>query len=151
MSARPAPTCAQPDPEQPEEFLFLRWGFDIRALRGLLQRTSTPAQQTTLLVADATRLISSDPTTTVEGRMSFPLVGVEIRWDHVDELPEAALSAPVFIAPLGGLGHIVIDGWHRIALARRLGVEQLPGLLITRRHASRILLPGSDKLPPEAG
>jgi hypothetical protein len=132
-----------------ETFHFLRWGFDITALRGLLERTRTPAVKISISVDAAARFLESDPTMLPPGKRVFPLVGVDVQWKHVDALAPEALDAPLFVAPMGELGQMVIDGWHRIALARRLGVSTLPGLLITRRQASRVLLPRSARLPPE--
>lgn len=132
-----------------EEFHFLRWAFDITALRALLERSSTPPTEIMVPVTAAAQLLESDPTTTPEDQRAVPLVGVEVRWDHVDELALAALTVPLFVAPLGGMGKIVIDGWHRIALARRHGVTELPGLMLTRKQVGQILLPGSAKLPPD--
>jgi len=132
-----------------EEFHFMKWGFDIAALRRLLERTSTPPEQITIPVIAAARLLESDPHTTPPDRRTSPLIGVEVQWAHVDELDPDALNAPLFVAPMGGIGQLVIDGWHRIALARRMGVVELPALLLTRRQASRVLLPGSAPLPPD--
>lgn len=133
-----------------EVFHFLRWGFDITALRSLLLTTSTPPVEMVVPVEAASVLLESDPAVTAPEDRVFPLIGVGVDWDHVDDLPREALSSPLFVAPMGALGNMVIDGWHRIALARRLGMTALPGLLLTRRQAARVLLPGSAKLPPPA-
>ena len=127
----------------------MRWGFDIAALRGLLKRTSTPPAEIMIPVAAAAQLLEQDPKSLPEGKRVVPLIGVEVQWDKVDQLSPEALTEPLFAAPFGEIGTIVIDGWHRLALARRLGVTELPALLLTRRQASRVLLPGSAKLPPE--
>ncbi len=146
--------CAEGDSavngtDGPEEFHFLRWGFDIRALRGVLERTTAPPEQILVPVDAAARLLDADPALTHEYQTAIALIGVEVRWDHVDELSPDALSVPLFVAPFGEIGRLVIDGWHRIALARRLGVQELPGLLLTRRQVAAVLLPGSADLPPD--
>lgn len=135
------------DQAQIETFHFLHWGFDITALRALLTRVRSQPAHIGVPVAAAARMMESDPQTTVPAQRHVPLVGVEVDWANVDALPAEALTSPVFVAPLGDLGEIVIDGWHRIALARRMGIPELPGLLITRRQATRVLLPGSRQLP----
>lgn len=132
-----------------EEFHFLSWGFDIAQLRGLLQRTSTPPDEITVPVAAAARLLESDPSITSPASRTVPLFGVDVQWDHVDGLHHDALNAPLFVAPMGHVGQLIIDGWHRLALARRLGVEGLPALLLTRRQTSRVLLSWSAPLPPD--
>lgn len=144
-----ASTSEDPEDDNVETFHFLRWGFDITALRALLERTKTPPAEITIPLTAVTNLLESDPTLVPEGKRQIPLVGVDVRWDHVDELPDEALASPVFVAPMGELGHFVIDGWHRIALARRRGLSEVPGLLLTRRQVQRVLLPRSAKLPPE--
>lgn len=97
------------------------------------------------------RYLDSDPVLTPEPERIHPLIGAEVQWSHVDQLTADALEAPLFVAPLGEVGSLVIDGWHRIALARRLGVEALPALLITRHQASQILLPGSAEMLVRTG
>lgn len=135
--------------EQAEEFHFMRWGFDITAIRAVLGRSPEELERISIPVDAAARLLESDPATTPVAERQVPVISVDIRWDHVDRLPEQALEAPLFAAPLGEIGTLVIDGWHRIALARRLGVETLPALLLSHEQASRALLPGSAALPPE--
>lgn len=132
-----------------EAFHFMKWGFDIGALRELLQRTTTPPAEITIQIKDATRLLESDPSITPPEHRTVPLIGVDVLWDHVDKLSPEALNAPLFVAPMGEIGQMVIDGWHRIALARRRGIEELPALLFTRRQIQRVLLPRSSPLPPE--
>lgn len=131
-----------------EEFIFLRWGFDITKLRASVARSKTPLPRMKIPVADASRLLASDPELTPEGKSFVPLIGVDVRWSHVDELPDEALEAPLFAGDFGELGTIVIDGWHRIALARRRGIAQLPAILIDRQLLSRHRLPRSPALPP---
>lgn len=132
-----------------ETFHFLRWGFDITAVRALVARKNVKLTRTVVLVEAAARYLDSDPAITpVEERRS-PLVGVVVDWDELDLLPVEALESPVFIAPLGKIGEMVIDGWHRIALARRNGIAELPGILLSRRQTQRVLLPGSAPLPAE--
>lgn len=131
-----------------EEFHFLRWGFDITRIRASIARSKTPLPRMQIPVAEASRLLASDPELTPESGSFVPLIGVDVRWDHVDELPDRALEAPLFAGDFGELGTIVIDGWHRIALARRRGIAQLPALVIDRRRLSRYRLPRSPALPP---
>lgn len=80
----------------------------------------------------------------------MPVVGVDVDWLHVDELPVEALESPLFVAPMGHISWPVVDGWHRIALARRLSVDELPARLFTRNQITGALLPRSSPLPPEA-
>ncbi|WP_424863053.1 hypothetical protein [Streptomyces sp. MMS24-I29] len=135
----------------PETFHFMRWGFDIAALRDVLRRTSAPPEEIRVSVVVAAQLLESDPQLTPADQRVVPLVCVDVQWGHVDELPAEALGSPLFVAPMGAVGQLVIDGWHRIALARRRGVEELPGLLLTASHASRVLLKGSAELPSDPG
>lgn len=125
------------------------WGFDIAALRNLLERMPTPPREVRVPVPAAARLLESDPVLTPAGARVVPVIGVDVSWEHVDELSNEVLELPLFLAPMGQIGHLVIDGWHRIALARRLGLADLPGLLLTRQQASRVLVAGSRPLPPD--
>lgn len=141
---------AAADFEHPEheEFHFLRWGFSISGIRASIARSKTPLARMQVPIAEASRLLASDPELTHESEMFVPLIGVDVRWDHVAELPDQALEQPLFAGDFGELGTIVIDGWHRIALARRRGIVQLPALVIDRQMLSRHRLPRSPSLPP---
>lgn len=134
---------------EPEEFHFMLWGFDITAVRELLSQDTTPRETIELKVANYSRMLSSDPETTPEGQLTFPLVGVDVEWERVDGLPTIALKSPVYVAPMGELGDLIIDGWHRLALGRRHEIETLPAIVLTREETARILLRGSAELPPE--
>lgn len=141
---------------EPEEFHFLRWGFDITALRHTLKNSRTKPQHTRVHISNVAGFLESDPLNTTDGRRVIPLIGIEVIWSHVDELHEKhlrgepLLDSPVFVAPMGELGSFVIDGWHRIALARRLELETLPAVVFSRRQIQRALLRGSAPLPKEA-
>lgn len=100
-------------------------------------------------MADVSRFLESDPLTTPAEERVVPFMGVDVEWPHVDELSSNALSDALFVASLGRIGSFVIDGWHRIALARRQNVEELPAVQLTRRQTQRVLLPRSAPLPPE--
>lgn len=140
---------------EPEEFHFLRWGFDITALRHTLKNSRTKPQHTRVHISDVAGLIEADPVSLSEGSRIVPLIGVEVVWSHVDELHEKhlrgepLLESPVFVAPMGQIGSLVVDGWHRLALARRLGIKTLPAVLFSRRQIQRALLRGSAPLPKE--
>ena len=132
-----------------ETFDFLAWTFDIATLREILAKPGTPDQLSVVQVADVSRFLESDPLTTAPEVRRVPFMGVDVLWPRIDELSSNALTSPVFVASLGQVGSFVIDGWHRIALARRLGVKELPAIQLTRRQTQRILLPRSAPLPPE--
>lgn len=136
-------------PPAEETFHFMAWGFDITAVRAILAKKTTPEQRGVVSVAEFGRFLESDPLLTPPAERRVPLMGVEVQWSQVDELSSDALTAPLFLASLGAIGSFVIDGWHRIALARRHGIEQLPAVQLTRRQTQRVLLPRSAPLPPE--
>lgn len=150
-------TRQTPPDDDIETFHFLRWGFDITALRQTLANPRTKKPEAVRLpIANVTKFLESDPQLTPEGEQAVPLVGIDVDWRHVEELHEKlragepVLESPVFIAPLGSLGEFVIDGWHRIALARRTGATDISALVFSRRQIQRALLPGSAALPPIA-
>jgi len=56
---------------------------------------------------------------------------VVIDVEHVKELPNKALTSPIYLCPLIVRGEgvlLVIDGWHRITKAWSMGVKQLPSI-----------------------
>jgi hypothetical protein len=70
-----------------------------------------------------------------EGKMS---TGVSVNWDHVDEVD---LNKPILLAWYVSKvqsGNIVIDGYHRLAKGRRLGVKQLRAYVLTEEESSKV-------------
>lgn len=132
-----------------EEFTFAVWSFDITALRQLLADLTEEAPRISVRIEGWTWMLASDPTTGSEGQRTFPLVGVGVDWERVDAMPLEALDTPLFVAPMGEMGHLPIDGWHRIAKARRHNLAALPAIMLTREQVTSILIPGSPELPAE--
>ncbi|MFD0659700.1 hypothetical protein [Thermocatellispora tengchongensis] len=57
------------------------------------------------------------------------------------------LTKPLIIAPIEDLGHMPIDGFHRIWKARREGIETLTARLLTSEEEYQIRIHGGDKSP----
>lgn len=71
----------------------------------------------------------------VEVRQLVPLLGL-IGVEEIDPVRPIDLSVPVILGHMRGAsgkkyGLIPIDGWHRIALAAALGIEELPAVALT--------------------
>ena len=69
---------------------------------------------------------------------------------YIDEAHAATvdLAKPLIIAPVNNVGHIVIDGWHRIYKAHNEGIETLPAHVLTAEEEHQIRSYGGDKGQP---
>ena len=129
-------------------FNFLTLQFNISHLYRLVKEQSVQPTKVTFLVEDLKSMIPPDPKTATETeRMIISLMSVGLDWEYVDQMEESELDRPVLVAELGDLGHLLIDGWHRAALALRLGRPALNADVIDRETAASILTPQSAALP----
>jgi hypothetical protein len=65
--------------------------------------------------------------------------------DSEERIAKADLSIPIIAVPFyqdGKLGRVVIDGWHRIHKAYRLGMQYLPARVLTWGEAKSIRMSG---------
>lgn len=49
------------------------------------------------------------------------------------------MRVPIILAPTE-YGVMVIDGWHRVARATLLGLESLPGVILTEDEMKQVVL-----------
>lgn len=132
-------------------YRFGPWEWSVHALTNRAGQgtvVDVPVQQwVNLLGPDPTATPGSDEPGSVSGLFY-------VDWDVVDRLPQDALNTPVFIATLvtkgGGERLLLVDGWHRIALARRLGRETIPGVLFDADLSASSLTPRSVPYPGTA-
>jgi hypothetical protein len=98
-----------------EVFRFLAWTWDI---------------------SQAHRLAAGYPTRQVDiaGQAGFAAL-IHVDPAHVDEVD---LAAPILIAPVPGLGNLVIDGWHRVHRALRDGHTVLPARMLSEADEKQI-------------
>ncbi|WP_031520633.1 hypothetical protein [Streptomyces sp. NRRL F-5123] len=103
-------------------------------------------------VVHAKTIAADLPVGTVDVRPFFASLGfVRIDADHV---PHVDLTKPLIlvrIAELGGAA-LLIDGWHRVARARRDGVSELPCVVLdtTQERTVRLLGGTVDDVPAPA-
>jgi len=68
-------------------------------------------------------------------------MGITVNWDHV---PNVDLSKPVIFVERqykdGTQGHMMIDGWHRVAKALDEGVDQLPCVVLSVKEGKSLEL-----------
>lgn len=72
--------------------------------------------------------------------VSHKLESGDIQIDNPEYAMLTNLSKPVIIVPLEG-AECVIDGWHRIYHAWRIGVRDLPCVMLTEKESRLCLLP----------
>lgn len=92
-----------------EVFHFLRARFDVTMAQArIAAKPREPEMITTQVV--------------------YPVMGViRIKEEHVDQ---ADVTKPLIFVPLIDGSILCIDGWHRVAKAKRLGLTELPGYVI---------------------
>lgn len=124
---KPDPRSTEPLEEPFEYFQFARAAYNV-----------TKALQ---IVADREPIEEVDPTVWADsyigpdGGMS---TGVSVNWDHVDEVD---LDKPILLAwyvSKAQSGNIVIDGYHRLAKGRRLGVKHLRAHILTKEESEKV-------------
>jgi ParB-like chromosome segregation protein Spo0J len=55
---------------------------------------------------------------------------IGINQDYVELMDAEDLKYPILVIDVEDVGNMVIDGWHRIAAAMRLGVTSLPAVFL---------------------
>jgi CheY-like chemotaxis protein len=87
----------------------------------------------------------------------FPLIGEgtgEVDWDRVRQEVGINPDLPLIVIPLpwpplagGGVQHVIIDGWHRLARAGLLGKPEVPIVILTADDERAIRLrPSQERL-----
>lgn len=126
--------------EAPEYFdwRLVRLSFDVRAAKGLLAAKKQLKVHNVSFKSIADQLLCMPPKE--DGSYSLKIGGVTVDWDRVkaDE-GQIDLTVPILLAETK-FGTMVIDGWHRIAKATLLGLETLPGVLLTKAETKKILV-----------
>lgn len=95
-------------------------------------------------ITDATQLVAGrEPELQDISRWITKLPGHNINEEH---WPAADLSKPLIIAPLYGTGELwLIDGWHRVRLAKERGITVLPVHTLSQAEESKVRGYGGDK------
>lgn len=127
--------------EQEEVFTFIRTQWDVRAAKRLLASKNIKVH--TVDVAECAKLLGGS---TPNGNGGFTIwPGVSVDWPRVETdltKPEAEqeidLTIPVIIVqtPQGNI--LPIDGYHRIAKAQKLGLTEIPAVLLSKKDSKAI-------------
>ncbi len=117
--------------DEADAFTVLGMAFDIRAAKEILR--SVRREVHSMRVADAANHVNRPG----DGKIVFG--GIFVDWAKVNR-EETDLSVPVILASLMG-SYFPIDGWHRIAKAKELGLETLPCVVLDVHESERIRLP----------
>jgi len=117
--------------DTPEVFELFNGAYDIAAAKRILSAKKKLVIGT-LNVSEVRQYIGEP------GKLSL---GVYIDWERLDrEGSSMDLSFPIILATVKA-GHLFpIDGWHRLAKAKLLGVQTLPAVCLTRRETCKIMV-----------
>lgn len=107
-----------------EEFNFLGMTWDVLSAKCIV--ADCPREVLSLEVSDHTHLLRRE-----EGGKTVFGVHTSLGYKEVD------LSIPVIVVPRGN-GFLIIDGWHRLATAEKMGVKTLPMVVLTKEESDLI-------------
>ena len=124
--------------EQEEVFTFIRTQWDVRQAKRLLASKNIKVHTTD--VAECAKLLGGSRP---NGKGGFTItMGVSVDWPRVETdltKPEAEqeidLTIPVIFVqtPQGNI--LPIDGYHRIAKANKLGLKELPAVMLSKKDS----------------
>lgn len=117
-----------------EYFTFLTARYNVTTAKEIV-RGRDPTEEIGV-DAWASQLLSPDPE---EEPDKILAMRISVNWEHV---PNVDLREPVILAWFFGKtssGHILIDGHHRLAKARREGVPSLQAHVLTKEESKGVL------------
>ena len=68
----------------------------------------------------------------------FTHLGFRINWEYARTI-DLATADPLIWVTLSANAYFVIDGWHRMARAKELGIRCLPGFVLTEEESHRVM------------
>jgi hypothetical protein len=118
-------------------FMFSRW--DVRAAKRIL--ASKNVKVDTVDVADCEKLLGGSRPNGKGG--STIRLGVSVDWEKVEiDLmavePKIDLSVPLIFVQTPEGNILPIDGYHRIAKAHKLGLTEIPAVLLSKKDSKAI-------------
>jgi hypothetical protein len=117
--------------DTPEVFELFRNAYDIAAAKQIL-RAKKKLQVGTVEVSQVQQWIGEP------GKLTL---GIGIDWDKLEkEWDSLDLSFPIIVATIKVGQLFPIDGWHRLAKAKRAGIQTLPAVCLNRRDTCKIQL-----------
>jgi len=129
--------------ERPEFFHYLGLSFDIAKAKKILDKY--PHEQVMVPVESLRQYLAE--TNYENGKAIGIKLGVSCNKEYAETLTVEDLKRPLILVPLKEeIGHLVIDGYHRIAAAVRLGVQELPAVILTPKEARGVTIRGEEFL-----
>ena len=90
-------------------------------------------------VDKALELTNSTPTFQVPTAALAPLLGwIAVDTDAARVMPPEVLNTPLLMATSAGGNRLLIDGYHRLSLARHLDRDTLPAVALTAQESQDI-------------
>jgi hypothetical protein len=123
------------DLETVETFRFLFMSFDVREAKRLIAGKKCVPEIHRLAISEVESLLSRRHTN--DAGVTTLTMGISVDWKRVEDDPSIDLSVPVILAH-GRHGLIPIDGYHRIAKGFRLGVMDLPCVVLSEVDSEKI-------------
>ena len=103
------PDYSRPQYQGPETFALLRLGWDVSKAWDLISTGKIEHKRGEVDITEAAKMLG--------------LIGIDR--DYVEQMDCEDLKYPILIVNVEDVGNCVIDGWHKIAAAMRLGVTTL--------------------------
>jgi hypothetical protein len=108
------PDYSRPQYQGPETFAFLTLAWDVGKAWNLISRDEIDHRRGEVDITEAAKMLGM----------------IRIDKDYVEQMDAEDLKYPILIVYVPDVGNCVIDGWHKIAAAKRLGVTTLPCVLL---------------------
>jgi hypothetical protein len=128
--------------EEEESFRFLQAAWDVRAAKRLLAAKKNVKVEKTS-VEDCKQLLQIS---TPNGKGGFTMtLGVRVDWERVEidltsAEPKIDLSVPLIFVQTPQGNVLPIDGYHRIAKAYKLGLKELPAVMLSKKDSKAVQL-----------
>jgi hypothetical protein len=103
------PDYSRPQYRGPETFALLRLSWDVSKAWDLVAADKIEHQRGEVDINEAAKMLG--------------MIGHDR--DYVEQMDAEDLKYPILIVNVEDVGNMVIDGWHKIAAAKRLGVNTL--------------------------
>lgn len=127
---------------QNETFTFLGITFDVAKAQKIVH--DRPREPVMMDMNELAKMLS---TRREEGGHIWTSLGIWHDRAYAAKLTEADCRRPGIMVRLKeDLGHLLIDGWHRVAAGQRLGIQEFPVYILTRDEAYDVTIRGTEFL-----
>ncbi len=118
--------------DEPETFYFLTSSFDVKAAKDIIR--NRPREVHTMDISGVAGMVGFPPKE--DGTQRIAVMGVAVNWKKALS-EEVDLTIPVILCEAHG-DHLPIDGWHRIAKAKALGIPSVLCVVLDKVESAKV-------------